>query len=245
MPRLALFVVLCLADTGLLAQQISAGTLLPAMLDNNLESEKSKPGEQISAKLQQEALLPNGRTIKRLSKVLGHVVSTSRAANGKDAAITVQFDKIEIDKQTIPISAGLRAFASMQQVYQAKQPVNPNGGYGTSVWDWNMRLIGGQGAFNGQKIVKDQNGQVVAKIPQPGAVLGIPMPNAERGCGGAPATSPEQAFWVFSTDACGIYDDEKISLVTGIGGTNPGQITFTSPKEITIRGGSGWLLQVN
>ena len=36
-----------------------------------------------------------------------------------------------------------------------------------------------------------------------------------------------------------------MTLVSGIGGASPGQIVFKSPKKITVRGGSGWLLQLN
>ena len=54
------------------------------------------------------------------------------------------------------------------------------------------------------------------------------------------------AFWLFSTDACGIYDNSNINLSSsGIGGPKPGQITFQFDKAFSLRGGSAWLLQVN
>src|SRR6516162_2927824 len=213
------------------AQQIPSGTLLPTMLDNTLDSNKTKPGEEISAKL------------KRDAKVLGHVVAVVRSPSGRQATISVQFDRIGFEKQAVPISVGLRALASMEAVALAKEPINS--GYGTSVWDWNMRQIGGQIAFNGDKIVKSQTGQVVGKVSQPGAVLAIPMANPARGCAGASGNTAEQAFWVFSTDACGLYDEKNMTFVSGIGGATPGQVVLQSPKSVEVRGGSGWLLQVN
>ncbi len=57
-------------------------------------------------------------------------------------------------------------------VSAARQPVNADSGIGTTGWDANMRQIGGQIAFNGQRIVKAPNGQVVGKVIEPGAVLG-------------------------------------------------------------------------
>ena len=71
----------------------------------------------------------------------------------------------------------------MELVAQSRQPANANSGNGTSVWDLNLSQIGGQIAYNGQKIVK-WNGQVVGRIPQPGAVLAVPMANPEFGCAG-------------------------------------------------------------
>jgi len=131
----------------------------------------------------------------------------------------------------------------MEAVADARQPANPNSGYGTTSWDWNMLLIGGQGAFNGQRVVKSQNGQVVGKVVEPGQILGVPMANPERGCAGAPQDGSEQAFWLFSTDACGPYGFKDLTIV---GNTDAkGQITLQSPQKIVVRDGSGLLLQTN
>jgi hypothetical protein len=128
-------------------------------------------------------------------------------------------------------------------VAQARNPVNTNAGPGTSVWDLNVSQIGGQIAYNGAKIVKAPNGQVVGRVVEPGAIVGLPMANPARGC---PSGSTEQAFWLFSTNACGVYGNSDITLSSsGIGSPNPGQITFKFAKSFTLRGGSAWLLQVN
>ena len=136
----------------------------------------------------------------------------SPAAAGNPFQITVKFDQIEVNKRPVTISVGLRAYATMELVAQSRQPANANGGNGTSVWDLNLSQIGGQIAYNGQKVVKG-NGQVVGRIPEPGAVLAVPMANPEFGCAGPGANKSEQAFWAFSTNACGIYGDD--SMTTG------------------------------
>jgi hypothetical protein len=244
MRRLAAIALFCITTGSVFGQQIPSGTLLPAMLDKTIESGKTKSGEEITATLRQDVPLPDNGKIKRGSKILGHVVAVTKPAGSKQAKITVQFDRIEIDKQQVAISTGLRAFASMQLVAQARNPQNMNVAPGTSAWDLNIGLIGGQIAFNGQKIVKAPNGMVVGKVPEPGATLGVPMANPERGCAG-PTGDTEQAFWIFSTDACGIYDDQGMTYVSGVGGNDPGKIVLESPKNFTVRSGSGWLLQVN
>lgn len=244
MRRLSAILLLCLAGSCLWGQKIPSGTLLPAMLDDTVDSEKSKPGEAISAKLRQDVPLSGKGKIKRESKILGHVVAVSPASDGNPYQITVQFEQIEVNKHPVNVSVGLRAYATMEMVAQSRQPANANSGLGTSVWDLNLSQIGGQITYSGQKIVK-WNGQVVGRIPQPGAVLGVPMANPELGCAGPGANTLEQAFWAFSTNACGIYGNDDMTFVSGIGGANSGQIAFKSPKKITLRGGSGWLLQVN
>jgi len=237
---IAVAILFFLVTVYLCAQQIPSGTILPAMLDDSLDSGRSKPGQQISAKLRQDVPLPNGQKIKRNSKVSGHVIAVS-AAN--PATITFQFDHVELGKSSAPVSIRLRAVASMQAVADARQPANPNSGYGSTPWDWNMGLIGGQAAFNGQRIVKSQDGRVVGKVVEPGQIEGVPMANPERGCTGAPQGGREQAFWLFSTDACGAYGFKDLTVGEKPGA--PGQIVLQSPQKIVIRDGSGLLLQTN
>jgi hypothetical protein len=65
--------------------------------------------------------------------------------------------------------------------------------------------------------------------------------------GDCPATDggQNQALWVFSTTACGVYGFEGLTI-SHDGSTSPaGQITLDSTRDILIRGGSGWLLVVN
>ena len=101
--------IILAAAGGLWAQQIPSGTLLPAMLDNTFDSDKSKLGEAISAKLRQDVPLPGGGKIKRESKILGHVVAVSPASDGNPYQITVKFEQIEVNKRPVTISVGLRA----------------------------------------------------------------------------------------------------------------------------------------
>lgn len=244
MRRLSAILLLCLASGCLWGQQLPSGTLLPAMLDGTFDSDRSKPGDEITAKLRQDVLLPDRGKIKHESKLVGRVVAVTPASEGNPYSITVQFSQIMVNKRPVTISTGLRAYATMELVAQSRQPANANSGNGTSVWDLNLSQIGGQIAYTGQKAVK-WNGQVVGRIPQPGWVLAVPMANAEFGCAGPGANKSEQSFWVFSTNACGIYGSNDMTLESGIGGASPGQIVFKSPKKITVRGGSGWLLQVN
>jgi hypothetical protein len=136
MRTLLLTLSVCTATVWLWSQQIPAGTILPVMLDDTIDSNKTKVGEEITAKLKQQVPLPDDAKIKRDSRVIGHVVAVSRASVGHMASITVQFNRIEIDKQSVPISVGLRSLASMQLVAQSRQSDNANSGFGTSVWDF-------------------------------------------------------------------------------------------------------------
>ncbi len=132
----------------------------------------------------------------------------------------------------------------MELVAQSRQPANANSGNGTSVWDLNMSQIGGQIAYNGQKIVKG-NGQVVGRIPQPGAVLGVPMANPELGCAGPGANKSEQAFWVVLDQRLRNLWRQRHDTRQRHRRDKPRADRIQVSQEDHGRGGSGWLLQVN
>src|SRR5215468_2227481 len=61
-------------------QILPVGTFLPVMLNNTLDSDKSKPGEKLTARLKQDVSLQDGSTVKAGTELFGHVVSASRGS---------------------------------------------------------------------------------------------------------------------------------------------------------------------
>ena len=55
-----------------------------------------------------------------------------------------------------------------------------------------------------------------------------------------------QALWVFSSDACGLYDLPDLTLVNAGRSEPVGQITLRAAKgKLNVPSGSGMLLRVN
>lgn len=223
-------------------QQLPVGTLLPAILNSSIESEKSKPGQKISAKLKQEVPLPDNGRVKAGAEITGHIVSVQRGSGGATAQVVLVFDALKSEGRIYPLTTSLRALASMQAVYQARLPINGSVPDNLSVWDWNTRQVGGEIVFGGQRKVESTIG-VVGTMLEPGAVVGVPRGNPEAGCP-APDNKNLQAFWIFSTDACGAYGWEGMQVVRTPQDTAAGKITLTAPKKVDIRSGGGILLTV-
>jgi hypothetical protein len=69
-----------------------------------------------------------------------------------------------------------------------------------------------------------------------------PTPNSEAGCPGGPGYDREQAFWIFSSSACGTYGFADLK-VRGSGAVPPpGDIELISTGNVAIHGGAAWLL---
>lgn len=223
-------------------QPLPVGTLLPVMLSNNLDSDKSKLGEKISAKLKQDVSVPGGVTIKSGTEITGHIVSVKRGGNGLNGKLVFVLDHIRVDGKDTSITTDVRALASMAEIFQARQPINSVAMDGSSTWDYNTRQIGGDVVF-GRKDVRSNEG-VVGMSPEPGWVVGIPLGNPDAGCP-PPENKNLQAFWLFSTSACGVYpDSEDLQISRLPADSKDGEITLTSSKRVLVRSGAGLLLTV-
>ena len=240
-----LFVALITLSAQLIAQEsIPVGTIVPVQLNSSLRSDKARAGELVSARVMQDVPLPGGHKIPSGAKVIGHVVSARPAGNGTGAEISLRYDTVEIGKRRIAMTTNLRALATMMDVSEAQIPESgPD--RGTSENEWTTDQIGGEVVYRGTVVMNGSNivgnsafgsGVLVRVASQPGLKC--------RGEVGG--NDGLQALWVFSSDACGLYDLPNLTL-THAGRTDPvGQITLRSNhSDIKVRAGSGMLLRVN
>ena len=232
-------------STMLFAQDVvPAGTILPLQLDSALNSRKNKPGQVITATVMQDVPSATGPQIRAGAKVIGHILSVTQAEHGNGELVTLQFDELKVSKHAVPITTNLRALASMMDVFDAQlSDAGPDRGEAGNAWTTDQ--IGGEVVYRGGGPVA-HGLQVVGK-PMANGVLVPTAASPSSGCRGPVAGNYQpQALWVFSSDACGIYDLPNVEIVHA-GRTNPvGTITLLSQKgNLNIRAGSGLLLRVN
>jgi hypothetical protein len=222
---------------------IPQGTILPARLNTSLNPRKVHPGQRITARIMQDVPLPSGRKIPSGSKLAGQILSVETHGPWQSAKINFRFDQLHFSHHCGGISAHLRALASVMQVEDAQTP--PTGPDRGTPWVWATRnLIGGEVAYG--------TGPVACgtEIVGEGVIDGVLLParaNPDRGCSGeAAGNGAPQAFWVFSSDACGVYGLGDLQI-SHAGSTPPvGEVTLSSKTgRLNVRAGSGLLLRVN
>jgi hypothetical protein len=225
------------------AQEIPTGTTLPVMLKSSLNSSKDRPQKTIQASLMQEVTLPSGTRIPAGALVAGQVVEV-QATPASGSHLAVRFDRIIFKGHTLEFTASLRALASKMQVFEAQMPTNSFDDYGTTVTDWNTIQVGGDAVYRGNGEVLSY-GKVIGRSSPFGAVSAKLEADPRAGChNGVGGNDREQALWVFSAAACGIYGFEDLKIAHA-GRTNPiGLIVLESPGEVKVDSGSGWLLRV-
>jgi hypothetical protein len=210
-------------------EPIPAGTIVPVSLNSTLRSDTSRSGSKIIATVLQDVPLGPGKTLRAGSKVTGHVVESTTPGRGSDESkITFQFDQVQFGNHSVPITADLRAVASVMEVDAAQIP--QAGGDEVSRGSWNLVQIGGDQTSYGQ------DGPVI---------LGSQVVGEYTGQGVLTDDTPPQALWLFAADASGTYGLGDIEIIHG-GATEPiGEVTLASNRKmLKIVSGSAMLLRV-
>lgn len=237
LPMLAFSIVSAAAPSQ---YAIPVGTVLPVQLNSTVKSNRAQPGEKISGEIMQSVPLPGGSHIPRGTKIIGHVLSAKPASAGNKGEVSLRFDGVVMKNQIVPVNTHLRAMASMMAVSQAQVPESgPD--RGTPSYIWTTDLIGGQVNYHGGGVISQGNEIVGHSTPEGVLVRPSTIPGTHCQDDG----DGLQAFWVFSSFACGIYDYGDLALVHA-GRTSPqGEITIQARKgNVNLRSGSGMLLRV-
>jgi hypothetical protein len=222
---------------------IPAGTILPVRLEKALSLKDAQRGQTIEAKIAQDVPLLDGTKIPMKSQVRASIVSLENDTDGPGAKLTMKFDRLEDRKETLNITTYLRAIASSRAVQSAQLPhsgadMGSPGGWSDTV------QIGGDLRFGDGGEVRDRAKQKVGKGVAGGVLVHI-NPNPALGCDGPNGNDYPQALWVFSSDACGVYDLKGVKIAHAGKGEPIGEITLHFEKEgMRLEAGAGILLRV-
>jgi hypothetical protein len=194
----------------------------------------------------QNVFLASGGKIKEGSKILGHIVEVTPASAGAQARISLEFDKLAFSNQTISIVTNLRAIAGFVEVRDAQTPTTAPG-EGDNFYSLTTVQVGGDVVYGvgGPVTTAEHSDQVVGKASADGVLGQVRAKEGTKCRGAVDGNDSPQALWVFSSDACGAYGLEHISIAHA-GRTDPtGMIILTSNSgKLRIPAGAGMLLRV-
>lgn len=228
MSRLKFFLILmtiglCSFACLLHAQeQLPVGTVMAIVLDHDIDSRHSKPGQHIVARIAQEVPLDNKRVIPLESKVSGEITQVENGTG--QAKLGLRFDRLELGKAAVAIITQLRAVASPLTVDSAKTPYIIGSDANNPAAQTTVQ-IGGDVVYGGGGSVENEMGEVVGK-PVRGGVLAMIVNKPGSKCVGMPVSATPQAVWVFSGYACGVYGISRFQFENGTS-ANVGEVIFT------------------
>jgi hypothetical protein len=192
----------------------------------------------------QDVPLPGSGKIPEGSKVIGTILSVSRAGNSGAGQITFQFAQIEIHHRRAAMVTNLRAFASPMEVQFAQIP-ETTPGFGTPYAWATTDQIGGDIKYGVGGPVTDRGSQVVGEGTYDGVLVHVKA-QPESACrGDLNGNHDLQALWVFSADSCGVYGMAGARIVHAGRNAPMGEITLSAESgDVNVRSGSGMLLRV-
>jgi hypothetical protein len=157
--------------------------------------------------------------------------------------VTLKFDQLEDHKEAVPIVTYLRALAS-RRALQSAQLAHSGADIGTPNGWADTVQIGGDVRFGDGGAVRNRAKEQVGK-GVPGGVLAHVSANPALGCDGPMESDDLQALWVFSSDACGVYDLKGIKIAHTGKSSPAGEITLHFEKDdAKLEAGTGILLRV-
>lgn len=227
--------------------KIPAGTILPVVLRSTFSFENSKAGQIVHGQIAQTVPLPDGKRIPRGSRVEGTIVQVTPASGEGGPRLSVQFDKVKVGTQWVPMITNLRAIAGFMEIQEAQVPQEaPDQG---SPHNWlPTTQIGGDAVYGvaGPVMSAHDTSEQVGKAVNDGVLVRVSAQEASNCRAAVNGNDRPQALWVFSSDACGVYGIEKLKIAHA-GRTDPkGVIVLVSEKgKLKLRSGDGLLLRVD
>jgi hypothetical protein len=227
--------------------KVPGGTILPVVLETPLSFAKTQAGQTVRGEVAQDVPLPDGSKVPRRSRIQGQVTQVTPGANGAGPTVALQFDKLQLAGQWLPIVTNLRAIAGFMEVQEAQIPTeSPAEG---SVYDWlPTTQIGGDSVYGvrGPVMSAENTSKVIGKSVGNGVLVQVSAKEGAPCRGEINNNNGPQALWVFSGDACGVYGIEHLRIQRA-GRTDPkGTIVLSADtSNVTLNGGDGLLLRVN
>jgi hypothetical protein len=235
-----------LAGGGLVqsASSLPAGTVLPLQLENTVSIKEARPGQLLKARIMQAVPLPNGVTIATKAAVSGSIVSVEKDSDGTGVMVSLKFDRIDERNEGYAISTYLRAIASFNAVRAAQLPRTGADDGTPTGWADTMQ-IGGDIRFGDGGDVRNHAKQKVGKGVIGGVLVRVAA-NPAKGCDGAVNGDVNpKALWVFSADACGVYDLKGVKVAhTGKEAPAVGIMLHFEKEDMKLDVGTGILLRI-
>jgi hypothetical protein len=213
-------------ETPAITVPLSAGTAINASLIEAIDSEKSKPGDPVSALVTESVVYQRSVLVPKGSRIVGRVVRTG--ADGEESsAVFVEFDRVILKNgQEALLNAGIQALAA-----PTAAPTIP------SRKDYEESWIAGTVAH--EPVVPAKPGTVVVPstytTPRRSAVPDLPAQKIEGGL---------DRQGKFTPDSKGAFGEPNLRIFTPVSEGSHGTVLLGHKKSLRLESGTHLLIVV-
>jgi hypothetical protein len=204
---------------------LSTGTPINATLLGVLDSEKSKPGDEVSAIVAESVVYQRSVLLPKGSKIIGHVVRTG-ADGEQTSAVFVEFDRVILKGgQEAMLNAGIQALAPVG----AAPTIPSREKYEQNRMDGPVRLSLGLGAAETQVMPSTYT------VPRRTATPDVSEPKIEGGL---------DRKGMFTPDSKGAFSVPNLRVFTPMSEGSHGTVLVGSKQSVRLENGTRLLIVV-
>jgi hypothetical protein len=214
---------------------LASGSSVNAVLTKPVDSQRSKPGDPVSARTTQNARTEGGTTIPKGSTLIGHVSDAHAATEGQaGSSMGIVFDKaVTRDGHEIPLrNVGIQAVAAAEA--SAASGAGDAGAGGGAGMSRGGGLLGRTTGAVGGTV-----GSGLGAAGGVGSVAGGAAGTLQSGPG---AMGGLDAAGMLTAGSTGVFGLRGLSLSGGAAGASTGSVMTSSGKSVHLDQGTRFLL---
>jgi len=226
---------------------ISDGTKIDATLATSLDAKRSKPGDEVEARTEEDIKQDGKVVLKKGTHLVGHVTEAQARAKGQtESQLGIAFDHAVLkDGQEIPFSATIQALASAQSASTLSSGADDMMTSGGAMGAMHGSTRGGSGLVGG---VASTAGATASSST--GTVLNTAssVPSAAGGSLSTVARSTGAVGGLTSTgrldsNSSGVFGLEGLSLNSAASSAAQGSTIASATKNVHLDSGTQLLLR--
>jgi len=235
------------ASAGNSSASVSNGTKIDATLATSLDAKRSKPGDEVEARAEEDVKQDGKVVLKKGTRLVGHVTQAQARAKGQtQSQLGIMFDHAVLKNgQEVPFSASIQALASAQSAAAASTGA-----------DDIMASGGGMGAAQGS--ARSGGGLAGGVASTAGATAGATTGTVMNTASSAPMSAGGSLNTVtrssgamggltstgrLASNSSGVFGLEGLSIDSAASSATQGSMIVSATKNIHLDSGTQLLLR--
>jgi len=237
------------ANMGNNAANISNGTKIDATLATSLDAKRSKPGDEVEVRTEEDIKQDGKVVLKKGTHLVGHVTQAQARANGQtQSQLGIMFDHAVLKNgQEVPFNASIEALASAQSAAAASAGANdlaaPNNGMGAVQASQRNGggLVGGV-ASTANATAGATTGTVMNTSSSAPLNAGGSLNSVTRSSG---AVGGLTSTGRLASNSSGVFGLEGLSINSAASNATQGSMIVSATKNVHLDSGTQLLLRTN